>query len=443
MTRDFFKQPGAPIPQTGDGSEAQSKAAYRLFDNDRLDLQTLLRGHVEATAQRVSAQRVVLAVQDTTTLNYTAHPATTGLGPINTKKDKGVGLVVHDTMAFDLEGTPLGLLDLQCWARDPAQAGKKELRKELPIEEKESFKWLRSYRAVAQIQALCAQTMLVSVGDRESDLHELFHEAASTNGGPKLLVRAERSRRRMVDADTDGEHELLFAKLAAQPVAGHRHIKIPGSGTREARTATLEVRHALVTLKPPRISKLKPVAAWAVYAHEVEHGPEVKEPLEWMLLTTVEVSTFQAAETVLCWYALRWGIEVFHKVLKTSCRTELRQLADADRLENCLAIDLIVAWRIHLLTKLGRETPDRPCTVHFEEDEWQVLWAHQRDEPLPEKPPTLREAVRMLGALGGFIPRKNYPDPGIVTLWRGLLRFAAMVEGYRLALRTLRKRDGP
>ena len=440
LARDFFGQPGVLIPQACGGSVAKSKAAYRFFDNERVGMEPLLRGHVEATALRVSRHEVVLAAQDTTTLNYTSHPATGGLGPINTKKDQGVGLILHDTMAFSCDGTPLGLLDLQCWARDPEEAGKKEKRKQLPIEEKESFKWLRSYQAVAEVQQLCPQTMLVSVGDREADIHELFEQAQRTESGPKLLVRAERSRNRKVLGD---EQALLWDKMCAETVAGQLEIHIPRNGSRAARVAKLEVRYAPVTLKPPQRKNLQAVEAWAVYAVEVEHGPEVKSPLEWMLLTTVEVSCFEQAVERLRWYSLRWGIEVYHRVLKSGCRIEDRQLNAASRIESCLAIDLVVAWRIYWLVRQGRETPQVPCDVFFEEDEWKVLYAVVRQEAPPDTAPTLREAVRMTAKLGGFLGRKGDGEPGTTTLWRGLVRLDNMVIGYKSTQFLSRQRDGP
>lgn len=445
LAQDFFAQPGELIPQACRGSLAKSKAAYRFFGNERVDMQSLLKGHVEATAQRVGEHPVVLAVQDTTTLNYTAHPGTAGLGPINTTSDQAVGLILHDTMAFSAEGTPLGLLDVQCWARDPEEAGKKAKRKELPIEQKESAKWLRSYRAVAEVQQLCPHTTLVSVGDREADIHELFHEAQQTPSGPKLLVRAERTRQRQVEAveaEEAEEQESLWEKMPAEPVAGHQAVHIPRNGSRAARTAKLEVRYASVTVQPPKGKELAGVPMWAVYAREVDPPPEVTSPLEWMLLTTVGVSSVAQAVERLRWYALRWGIEVYHRVIKSGCRIEDRQLNNADRIESCLAIDLVVAWRIYWLTKQGRETPDIPCDVVLKEDEWTVLYASVRDEAPPSEPPSLRAAVRMIATLGGFLGRKSDGEPGTTTVWRGLVRLDNIVIGYRMA-RRLAARHAP
>jgi hypothetical protein len=135
----------------------------------------------------------------------------------------------------------------------------------------------------------------------------------------------------------------------------------------------------------------------------------------------------------LRWYALRWGIEVFHRVLKSGCQIETRRLGQADRLEACLGIDLVVAWRIYHLTKLGRETPLVPCTVYFAEHEWQALVAFVTRQPDPPKEtPTLRAAVRMVAALGGFLGRKGDGEPGTETLWRGLQRLDDIAEAYQV-----------
>ncbi len=343
-------------------------------------------------------------------------------------------------MAFSEQGTPLGLLDVQCWARDKEDAGKSAKRYDLPIEEKESLKWLTSYRAVNEVQRLCPETMLVSVGDREADIHELFHEAEQTQSGPKLLIRAERSRNRKLESP---EQSFLWEKMATEPVAGYSEAHIPRRGSRAARTARLEIRYAQVRLRAPKRTKLPPVEMWAVHALEVDHGPLVKEPLEWMLLTTVGVSSFEQATERLRWYTRRWGIEVYHRTIKSGCRIKDRQLNNADRLESCLAIDLVVAWRIYCLAKQGRETPNIPCDVFLSESEWTVLCAVIRREEPPEKPPPLREAVRMVASLGGFLGRKADGEPGTTTLWRGLQRLEGMVIGYQAAQLFHRQRDGP
>ncbi len=224
------------------------------------------------------------------------------------------------------------------------------------------MKWLRSFRKLAEVQALCPDTMLVSIGDRESDLYELFAEATGEPAGPKLLVRAERTRNRRV------EQESLWQFISAKPIAGELKLQLPKRGNRRARQALLDVRFCEVELQPPKDSSLNPVRLWAVHLNE-EQAEDGGEPIEWMLLTTVAVTTFEQAVERAEWYAARWGIEVFHRTLKSGCRIKDRQLGSAERLQACLGVDMVVAWRIYHLTMLGREMPEHPSTAFFEEVE--------------------------------------------------------------------------
>ncbi len=437
IARDFFARPTAQLPQAC-GSRAKTKAAYRFFDQEKVTMDVLLSAHTKKTEERIAAHPVVLCVQDTTDLNYTAHPGTTGLGPIGDHLHGPVGLMMHDTLAFDVVGTPLGLLDVQCWVRPPSppMVGKREqtpeeketARKEkekkdredkkAPIEVKESYKWLKSFEAVAEIQKRCPGTMLVSMGDRESDIYELFALAQKDPNGPKLLIRAVQPRKK-----TDGT--ALWKTLLDRASGGEIVLRVPRRHSRASREATLEIRFSKVELAPPfpRKKGLSPVTLWAVAATE-KNAPAGAPPLFWLLLTTLPVETLPEALEKVNWYTKRWGIEVFHRTLKSGCRIEDRQLGNDHRLEACLAIDLVVAWRLFHLAKLGRETPDVPCTVFFEEHEWRALVTfHDRVPVAPNAPsPTLREATRMVARLGGFLGRKGDGEPGTETLWRGIQR---------------------
>ena len=413
------------------GSRAKTKAAYRFLGNERTTMQTLLEPHYRSTEARMAAHAVVLAVQDSTSLNYTAHPATTGLGPIGNSRS-ALGLQVHSTLALTTGGAPLGFVDVQCWARDPAAFGKRVTRNQRSIQDKESLKWLDSYRATAKVTARLAGTSVVSLGDREADIFELFLLAQATQGGPELLVRAMHNRR------VEAEQKLLWPVLEAQPSAGLHLVNVPRQATRPPRRAELSVRFAAVQLRPPGGARGKPLAIWAVLARE-EHPPPGVTPLEWMLLTTLPVETFQQAVEKLHWYTRRWTIEVLHRILKSGCRIEDRQLGQADRLEACLAIDLVVAWRILHLNKLGRETPDLPCTIYFAEDEWKALIAFTTQDPVPPpQPPTLRQAIRLVAGLGGFLGRRGDREPGTQTLWIGLQRLDDIAATWRVMVRRKR-----
>jgi hypothetical protein len=215
--------------------------------------------------------------------------------------------------------------------------------------------------------------------------------------------------------------------------SGGIYLIVSEKENRPARIANLEVRFTEVHLNPPKRHKsLRPVRIWAVLAKEIE-APANIEPLEWMLLTTCPVLDFDQAVEKLGWYAKRWGIEVYHRTLKSGCKIEQRQLGAADRIEACLAIDMVVAWRIHHLTKLGRETPDVPCTVFFEEAEWKALSAYIKKDPIPPaEPPSLREAIRMVASLGGFLGRKCDGEPGAKSLWLGLQRLDDITDIWKV-----------
>ncbi|MDN5850945.1 MAG: IS4 family transposase, partial [Nitrococcus sp.] len=415
LARDFYARPCANVPQAC-GSRAKTKAAYRFFDHPGMQMQTLLAGHYQATAARLEPEPVVLAVQDTTSLNYTAHPATTGLGPISHVRD-AQGLELHCTLAFTPTGVPLGLLHVQCWARDPEDFGKKVRRHRTPIEAKESAKWLKSYQATAKVAAH-SPARIVSVGDREADLYALFELAARTEHGPGLLVRASHNRA------LAQEQQRLWPTLEARPAAGQIELQVPRQGSRAARCAQLDIRFAEVHLEAPARHRQDqpPLQTWAVLASERE-APAGVTPLTWMLLTTVPVTTVEHAVEKLKWYAQRWNIEVFHRTLKSGCRIEDRQLGNADRLEACLAIDLVVAWRIQRLTQLGRAVPQAPCSVYFDGPQWRALMIFTSTPArAPSEPPTLHEAMHRVAALGGFLGRKSDGEPGTQTLWRGLQR---------------------
>ena len=384
-------------------------------------MDTLLQPHYRATQARLRGERVVLAVQDTSSLNYTAHAATEGLGPIGSTAAGPQGLQLHSTLAFNVQGIPLGFIDVQCWARDPDEFGKKAKRHRVPIEDKESYKWLKSFTATAAAQASCPRTMLVSVGDREADIYELFEHAAAHPEGPKLLVRAEHNRK------LQDEQLRLWQTMQARSVDAVQVLQVPRQGSRAARQARMDIRYAAVSLVAPAGHKGPALAVWAVLAQE-QDAPAGVKPLEWMLLTTVAVSSFEQACEKLMWYSRRWGIEVLHRTLKSGCRIEQRQLGQADPTRS-LPGDRSGRGLAHLPPVQARtRRPQAPCTVYFEDAEWKALMVFMTKKPAaPTQPPTLREMIRRVATLGGFLGRKGDGEPGTQTLWLGLQRLDDIV----------------
>ena len=436
----FFAQPAANIPQAC-GSIAKAKAAYRFFDNDRVTMDKLLEPHLKATVDRARTETTVLAVQDTSSLDYTTHRKMKGLGPIHNRVRGPQGLMLHTTQAFRPDGLPLGMLDVKVWARDPAKY-EKVRDQSLPIEQKESYKWIEPLDALRQTANQCPETTFVVVADREADIFE-FMTAAKQKELP-FLVRSKTNRALMkteTDAHTEEIGKRLRERLSVVPEAGKIDLSVPRNGDSPARKATMSVRFAEVTLKAPKLcSHLPPLGLWVVWTqeitdskkaaeallvsetHEADEPVDEAKPLEWMLLTSLPVNNLDEAEERVRWYTRRWGIEVFHRILKSGCCIEDRQLGNDDRLEACLAIDMVVAWRIHSLSHLGRATPEVPCTVAFDDSEWKAVIAFKTRQRIPDKPPTLSQMILYVAGLGGFLGRKSDGHPGTETLWKGLQR---------------------
>jgi hypothetical protein len=267
----------------------------------------------------------------------------------------------------------------------------------------------------------------VSVGDREADVYDLF--LAERPAGVDLLIRAA------WDRAVEGPQPHLWAALAALPRLGRRSVDIPRRAGQPARTATLELRATPVTLRPPRhraTAGLPPVPVTAVWAIETDPPPDV-EPIEWLLLTTLPVTTVDRANRILDWYCCRWEIEVWHFTLKSGCRVERAQLTTGQRLHRYLAVASVVAWRILAASRLARAGPDLPCTLLLDPDEWRALACDALHTPQPPAaPPSLRQAVHWIARLGGFPGRASDGEPGPTSLWRGFLHLAVLTRAFRL-----------
>lgn len=419
----FAAQPSASIPQAC-GTWGETKAAYRFFDNQRVYPQQIRVGHQQACLERIEEHPLILGVQDTTSLDYTTHPQTTQVGPLEHPQHHG--LFVHSTLAVTPEGVPLGMLGQQVWARDPDTVGLRHQRKERPFPEKESFRWYAAEQEMLAV--LPKEVRTVTVADRESDIYELFQ--APRRKGADLLIRASWDRR------VDDPQQHLWATVTATPIQGWTLLGLRRTPDRTPRTALLGVRFARVRLLPPKKraaqDHLRPQRINAVFAQE-EGAPQGVEPVSWMLLTTLPVETLSDALQYLQWYTCRWLVERYHFILKSGCRIEERQLGTGMRLERCLAVYTIVAWRILWLTYLARETPTASCELALSKEEWEALWCiHHHVAVPPKEPPTLQQAVLWIAQLGGFLARKRDGEPGAKVLWRGLQRLHDYTEMWRL-----------
>lgn len=420
-------RPGLSINQACD-DWADTKATYRLFANENTTAAKILAPHQHRTGERMASHARCLAIQDTSLLDYSHHPQTSGLGPIGTTQQQSQGLVMHSVLVTTLTGLPLGVLSQQLWSR-PATANQltPEARRKLPIEEKESYKWLVGLRT--SVKAKPAQTQLITVGDSEADLFELFAEAQRLE--TDLLIRAGQNR-----TVCDPEVSLLWPLLEKQPVVGELTVHVAKREAQPARNAVVTVRLMSLSLKAPAHlrSRLGPQALYGILVQESDPPPDV-DPLCWLLLTTVPVSTFaEAVEPGAFgrgWYCWRWQIEILHKILKSGCRIEQAQLTAADRLMPLIALYTIIAWRLFWLTFLARTHPDAPAATILAPHELAALYQFHHHRPLPDTlQPTVHQAIRWIAQLGGFLNRQRDGEPGVTVIWRGWQRLADIAAAF-------------
>lgn len=412
LLTDLVAQPTASIPHAC-GSWAKTKAAYRFWSSPHVTPHAIRSAHVRTTLDRLMPHATILAIQDTTSLDFTHHPATRDLGPLTPSCQ---GMFVHSVFATSTAGVPLGLLDQAVWTRDPATTGRKHQRKQRATSDKESQRWIT---ALSTTQTLVPpEVQVITIADREADMFDLF--ALPRPSHSHFLIRATQNR------VVDHEAHLLWTTLRQQAVGGVLLVDLRRGDERPARQAHLALRWTTVTLQPPRNrpgrADLQPVVVQALLAEEV-NAPAGTEPIRWLLLTTLPLTQYAEAIQYVRWYTLRWLVERYHYVLKSGCRLEQLQLESTDRLERALATYSIVAWRLLWLTYQARQNPDIPCTVALTQPEWQALYAtHHRTTTIPITPPPLSEAVRWIAQLGGFLGRRRDGEPGVQTIWRGLQR---------------------
>ena len=404
---------------------AEAKAIYNMMQNEDLSEAVIMESHCKATLQQIKESKsdIILAIQDTTELNYTTHAKTRGLGEGTAKNTRA--LFVHSTLAVPPNGLPLGLLDQQIWARDPEERGQRKADR--PIEDKESYKWIESMERVSSLM-LPAGTRLVHVCDREADIYEFFERAISTK--QDVLVRIVHNR------NTD-EDLKLFDKLEMAEVAGTIIVDIPRDTRRNipARTATLELRYITEQVRVPqnlrgRYGSDHSLKLTFILVREID-APAEQEPITWFLGTTMVVNSAENAAEKVRWYVQRWKIERFHYVLKQGCAVEELQARSAEVLKKEILMYSIIAVRLLHLTYAARQTPSVSCETIFDTEEWQVLFciATKTKQP-PLVAPTIQEAVDYLARLGGFAGRKGDGDPGVKVIWRGYTILQTVVSHY-------------
>jgi hypothetical protein len=439
LTHSLIKSVGSPIPLACQ-DWANTKAAYRFLSNGRVNEQAILQGHFDSTRKRVHAsQGPVLVLQDTTEFSYQRDkPEMIGFTIVgNGGKDRAgqfiartvCGILMHSSLAVTCDGLPLGLCAIKFWNRKKFK-GTNALKKKInptriPIQEKESYRWLQNLR---QSTALLEQPeRCVHIGDRESDIYELFCSAQEL--GTHFLVRT------CVDRLAGDGNVTLASEMALAPVQGQHRIKFKDPHNAKSYEALLEIKYRCIQVLPP-IGKQKsypPLELTVLHAQE-RRAPKNRPALQWKLLTNLPVHTLTDAIEKLDWYAMRWKIETFHKILKSGCKAEDTRLRTAERLVNLISIYCIVSWRIFWLTMINRICPQGASTLALTQEEIAVLQRlgkHKSTKDVAFK--TMSQALIQIAKLGGYLARNSDPPPGNLVMWRGFMRLTDIMLGFEMA----------
>ena len=440
---DLSNKPIEPINKACE-DWAHTKAAYRFFDNNKISTDKILKPHIEQTHKRISNYPFVLALQDTTSFNYTNHPKTKGLGKIghgSRVKDatESKGFYLHQTLAVAPNGQPLGLLSSLFWKRD-------EVTDEETSEEKESERWchaLVDYQDKNQ-----GKSNILTVADRECDFNQFLFN--NYNLDTHFLVRSKVNR--IISESSLRLHQYIETK----PIEGSLELKIPNKkkGGRVKKKlkgrfrnedgdyfkeVSLDIQFAKFTahLSPTGHRNAHPfdypltVIRLSEKKRELQEGEEL---LEWILITSLEINPVAEAKLMAKFYSMRWTIETFFKTIKSGCKVEDCRLEEFNRLKRYIALFSIVAWRILWMTFLSRVDPDSECTGFLSESEWKALFCTiHKSKKLPEKIPKVKEAVVWIARLGGFLNRKNDDHPGPSAIWTGWQRLADFTLMWEIA----------
>jgi hypothetical protein len=428
---------GQPIPLACQ-DWTNTKAAYRFLSNGRVDEAAILAGHFQATRERFAAtDGPILILHDTTEFSYTRE-SKEAIGILYKscgRKDQDgrprlhtiCGILMHSSLAVTTEGLPLGLAAIKFWTRSKFK-GTNALKRtvnptRVPIEAKESVRWLENLKQSTSL--LGEATRCIHIGDRESDIYELF--CAAQENGTKFLVRTCVDR-----LAGDGRHTIAAAMRRVKVKAIHEVEVRDAKGT--VSQATLKVKYHRLRVYPPigKQKKYPPLLLTVIYAQE-STTPRDRERIDWKLITNLPVRTRKDAVERLAWYAMRWRIETFHKILKSGCRAEASKLRTAPRIVNLIAVFCVLSWRIFWMTMMNRVAPTASPLVALTDAETHLL-----DTLLPQRPKrrkaTLSTYLVKIARLGGYLARANDSPPGNMVMWRGLSRLTDIELGFLMGV---------
>ena len=428
----MLNDPGRSIPELSP-SWSECKGFYRLLDHPALSAEVILEAHREGTLHRASGcgEKVLLAVQDTTTLNFSSREKLEGRGPIG-GSEKTTGLHLHNTLLIGAQsGKVFGLLGAKIYARSPKTRKQQPpgSRNREPIEQKESHRWIESFGLAVdcakRLRSEESEALVVSVGDREADIYELLKEAREhREQGVGLLVRSQHNRALC------GDSGRLWDDLEKSPRQGRLKLKVPRTRGIQAREVELSIRFKEVEIQVPAHKQKYLGLEGSVRVSILELREDGPNGLHWRLLSTEKVENIADAKRLAGWYAKRWQVEVLHRVLKSGCRVEDRQMREMKRLKPMIALDLVSACYLMGMISEARTTPEAPASAWLEEDEISALKAYHAKQAAGIETLTVGIAVSWIARLGGHLGRTNDGPPGAQVLWRGLQKLRTITSAW-------------
>jgi hypothetical protein len=421
------------------GDSSQAKGAYRFFANEKVEMAPILEPHMKKLIEQAKKEKKgpILNIQDTSGLNYFAHPSKKDQGHIGSSPNRpdSTGYWLHSGMVTTSDGVPLGFTYQETWAREETHTGespneKKSRRRKEPIENKESIRWLDG--AEACLPLIREGLDVIQVADREADIFEFMQKCQEL--GSSFLVRSKSDRNVAVETPS-GRLVLksLHSYAAAAPKIATAEVYIEGNSDRKAQTITVSISKQNVTILVPRSNRmahhtdgLAPIKATIILVKSLKKV--AREPLNWLLLTDRKVDTVEDLSNSVKWYKARWQIEVFHKVLKSACKVEECRLSDLDRTAPYVLMKSIAAMKVMNLTYSARQNPQALASDFFAEDEWEILKMvlYQKGE-LGRRKPRIGEVAQKIAVRGGYSPAKNR-HPGVIVMWRGWEAFQAGMD---------------
>lgn len=392
--------------------ERLRKSAWRLFSSGEL---SLLSTHQRNSFERCRGHKVILAVEDTTSICY-RHQSKKGLGRLGGVN--AMGLDMHTNMLLSESGESLGICYQHIRARPSADKTRHHNR--IPIELKDSYKWFWGLHQLNELWPVSNQGTVIKIADRDSDISELYHHPRGL--GIELLTRVRHTERLVFGPDGKVNLSSLVNK---ENFKGSGKIDLQRKGNAPARTAQANYYSAQISLPKLKSGKEGEVKMNVIWVKET---PSSKDAINWVLMTTLPVESFEDILRIVGYYSKRWVIERFHFILKSGMNIEKIQIDDAERLKNALQLYSLIAWHVLKIHRLGEQASQEDATEYFEERSIDIL-----QKVAGQKVITADDFVHQLAKLAGFRPTNQQRHPGEKTLWQAITIFNNIIKGFEAA----------